>query len=125
MTTNKRIDSSKYPIDSSMYPTYDETTSDIEKITDLSEQIDTLTQLTAGIMETLEEIGQEDFVLLKNKGLSEWWMNYKTLQLKAAEEILIFTRAQTAKHKNAFDQFNIILTEREEEFRKLKEKLKL
>ena len=47
---------------------------------------DQLARIACTVMDALEELGKEDFVLLKNKEVRDWWGEHKKADRKAAAD---------------------------------------
>ena len=52
----------------------------------LKKQNDRLARIACNAMTALEEAGQEDFLLLKDKEVREWWAKHKEADAKAKAE---------------------------------------
>jgi hypothetical protein len=67
-----------------------ETTSDYSdyeaEIRALTKQNDRLARIACKAMTALEEAGQEDFLLLKDEEVREWWKKHKEADAKAKAE---------------------------------------
>lgn len=91
----------------------------------LEEELEAMTKVAVSVMETLEEVQQQDFVLLKNKVVRNWWQAHRTQELQEAKETLVKARTRAAEHKKNLAASEQELADREEGFIQLKEKLKL
>ena len=59
---------------------------DAERINDLQNQNDRLARIACKVMQHLEDIEMEDFILLRDKEVREWWAKHKAADLQAAKD---------------------------------------
>ena len=59
---------------------------DAERINDLQNQNDRLARIACKVMQHLEDIEMEDFILIKDKEVRNWWTKHKAADLKAAKD---------------------------------------
>ena len=52
----------------------------------LRKQNDKLARIACKVMDLLEELGKEDFLLIKDKEVRDWWEQHKIADAKAAAE---------------------------------------
>ena len=60
-------------------PCYDHRDSSSYKEDQLRERNDMLARIACKAMNLLEELGKEDFLLIKDKEVRDWWMEHKVL----------------------------------------------
>jgi len=58
--------------------------SNSEEVKKLKKQVDRLARIACKAMTTLEDLKQEDFVLLQDDEVREWWSAHKIADAKAA-----------------------------------------
>lgn len=69
-----------------------------ERIDDLEYRNDKLARIACKAMQALEDAEVEDFILLKDKEVREWWADHKAADIKAAEIEVTRIREKIAQH---------------------------
>lgn len=81
----------------------------------LKKEADKLARIACAAMEELEKIGKEDFLILKNEEVGQWWATHKEQDRKERERIAEKERRERVKQE-ALDR----LTDEEKELLGLK-----
>lgn len=65
----------------------------------LKEQADRLARIACKAMDALEELEQEDFLLLKDDEVREWWMKHKEADRKEKARVAEIERRKRVKEE--------------------------
>ena len=70
---------------------------DRDKVKELKKQADMLARIACKALTALEEMGKEDFLLLKDDEVREWWQEHQEADRKAREAEEARQRKKEAK----------------------------
>ena len=76
---------------------WDDYDSDRDKIRELKKQADMLARIACKALTALEEMEKEDFLLLQDDEVREWWQEHKEADRKAREAEELKQRKKEAK----------------------------
>ena len=89
---------------------------------ELEETLEYLTNLLSSAMETLAETGQEDFVVLRNPEIGEWWAERRDYLIAQAESRMKKATEQVQADQRDLQQSQNELNKRLEELNKIRDK---